>query len=251
MGDRIDYQNYHFSVQELGWILFKYEMIFLLIAQLFYQFWPIALLGNVFLPILLKREATEKIKKRGQKMRLDFQEFILSFGNSLHAGYSIENAFVSAYQDCAYIISSDSVFLKECEWMISQMKNNQSIEELLFQFAKRSHVKDIQEFALVFRVAKKSGGNLSQIIQDSAAMISEKISVKQEIELLISAKKMEQKIMDVIPFLIMIYISITSKGYFDVLYHNIAGAILMTVCLSLYFSCLILSEKIIAIEMEE
>ena len=66
---------------------------------------------------------------------------------------------------------------------------------------------------------------------------------------MISAKKMEQKIMNFVPFLIIFYIGTTSRGFFDVLYHNLIGIAVMTVCLGFYGVAYLLSKRIVEIEV--
>ena len=102
------------------------------------------------------------------------------------------------------------------------------------QFAIRSGLEEIQEFADVFSIAKKTGGNLTEIIYETADMIGDKIEVNKQIQVMISAKQIEQNIMNVIPFAIALYIGTISKGYFDVLYHSATGILIMTVCLLIY-----------------
>lgn len=253
-GDRhglTDYGSYRFLGRELAMLVLTYNMVFLLIARLFYDCLPAAVFGNLAVPFLLSREAAKRAKKRQDAIRLAFREFILSFGNSLRAGYSIENAFVSAYEDIRFLYGEEEDFLAECRWMIGQMENNRNLEDVFAEFADRTHVKDIQDFAYAFRTAKKSGGNLSKMIQDTAGLIGDKISVREEISLLIAAKRMEQNVMNLVPPGIMLYISVTSKGYFDVLYHNVTGIAVMTGCLILYLFCYFLSGRIIAIEIQE
>lgn len=105
------------------------------------------------------------------------------------------------------------------------------------------------QFADVFLIAKRSGGNMTDILEKTAAVIGQKIETDQEIRLMISAKKMEQKIMNMVPFLIIFYIGTTSKGFFDVLYHNLIGVVIMTVCLGLYGTAYLLSKRIVEIEV--
>ena len=66
---------------------------------------------------------------------------------------------------------------------------------------------------------------------------------------MISAKKMEQKIMNMVPFLIIFYVGTTSRGFFDVLYHNLIGVIIMTSCLLFYGAAYLLSKRIVKIEV--
>ena len=55
--------------------------------------------------------------------------------------------------------------------------------------------------------------------------------------------------MNLIPFLIMAYLQLTSAGFFDVLYGNPAGIVIMTGCLAVYLAAFLLSEKIVDIEV--
>ena len=110
-------------------------------------------------------------------------------------------------------------------------------------------VEDIQDFAGVLRVGKQTGGNLPVLFENSMLVIEEKISVKQEILTLISAKRLESRIMSVIPFVIIFYVDTTSKGYFDVLYTGVAGKILMTACLGVYIFAVWMSGRIMDIEI--
>ena len=123
------------------------------------------------------------------------------------------------------------------------------LEDMIYGFGKRSGVDEIMEFAQVFAAAKRNGGNLTQVIERSASVIEDKVETEKEIQIVISARKLEQKIMNVVPFGILLYISATSKGFFDVLYHNPAGVLVMTVCLAVYMAAVLLSRKIVNIEV--
>ena len=87
------------------------------------------------------------------------------------------------------------------------------------------------------------------MIERSALVIEEKVETEKEIQILINAKRMEQKIMSITPFGILLYISATSKGFFDVLYHNPAGIAIMTACMGVYLTAVRLSGKIVNIEV--
>ena len=75
------------------------------------------------------------------------------------------------------------------------------------------------------------------------------METEKEIEVLLSARKLEQKIMNAMPFLIMLYVNLTSPGYFDKLYHSLAGTAVMTLCLGVYLGAYILSRKIAFVKL--
>ncbi len=224
-------------------------VIFLILAKAFYDSFWMSIAGFLFLPFLLRRQAGILAQKRRERLALEFKDFILSFSASLKTGYSVENAFTQAYRDLCLIYDDRRDMVIECQKISNQMKNNQILEELLSDFAKRSGQDDIRDFAAVFCIAKRSGGNLAAIIQNTAATIVEKIEIKREINLMFASKRMEQNVMNLIPVLIIGYIRFTTPGYFDSLYQSLFGKLLMTACLVVYVTAFFLSQKIMHIEV--
>ena len=55
--------------------------------------------------------------------------------------------------------------------------------------------------------------------------------------------------MNMVPFFIIFYISISSPGFFDVLYHNPFGIVLMSICMVVYMAAYLMSEKIVNISV--
>ena len=58
-------------------------------------------------------------------------------------------------------------------------------------------VEDIENFASVFYTAKRTGGDMNQVLQKVSRMLGDKIEVKKEIEATLAAKKSEQMVMSV------------------------------------------------------
>ena len=57
------------------------------------------------------------------------------------------------------------------------MYNNIPIEALLSNFAQRSGVEDIENFANVFATCYRKGGNIKEIIKNTAEIIGDKIEI--------------------------------------------------------------------------
>lgn len=87
------------------------------------------------------------------------------------------------------------------------------------------------------------------IIANTAEIIGDKQEIRREIETVVSEKRLEQQIMRYIPFFIIFYISLTTKGYFESLYHNIFGWVLMTGSLVVYVAACRISDRILNIEV--
>lgn len=245
----IDYGNYILSGRE--WLLYSAEaiMIVAVIGYFFYRSVLACMLLSPISVIFLKEKKKELAKTRRQELNVQFKDAVLSVSANQKAGYSVENAFREAYREMVMLHGSESCICREISHIAKGLDNNITLEKLLYDFGVRSHVPDIMQFADVFMIAKRSGGNMTEILSETADTIEQKIAVDKEIQVLVSAKKMEQKIMNMVPFLIIIYIGMTSKGFFDVLYHNLTGILIMTVCLIVYLTAFMISKRLVEIEV--
>ena len=244
-----DYHSYTFSGKEVVRYVLEYALIISLISYLFYDSVVAFLVLLLGCKMYLKRKRELLLRKRKEQMEQEFRDFLSKFSVNLKAGYSIENAFNESYKYMLMIHDNKAVLLKEFKTFMYSMQNNASIGELLLDLGVRSAVEEIEEFAKVFMVARYSGGNLTKMIGDCSDVIQDKIDMKREIRTVIAAKETEAKIMMCIPFFIIIYISATSPGYFDILYHNLTGIAIMSVCLFIYIMAVILAGKIVKIEI--
>lgn len=244
-----DYGEYHFSVKEGILVVLEGGLLILAIGYFFYRSFLACMLLLPLFGFFVKEKKREFSKKRRQELNAQFKDLVLSLSANMKAGYAIENALRETYRDMEPLYGAESPIALEMRHMIRGMENNVVLEKLLYDLGIRSHLPDIMQFADVFLIAKKSGGNLTEILEKTAEVIEQKIETDKEIQLMISAKKMEQKIMNLVPFLIIFYIGTTSKGFFDVLYHNLVGVVVMTVCLGFYGAAWRLSKKIVEIEV--
>lgn len=178
-----------------------------------------------------------------------FKEAMMVLASSLSAGYSVENALAASQKELAMLYGVDGVIVREFAYMTSQIRTNATVEWALAEFAERSGNEDIRYFSEVFAAAKRSGGDLSAIMRRTSETIREKMQVKEEILTLTASRRFEQKIMNLLPFLIVCYIDISSPGFFDLMYGSGLGRILMSACLAVYLAAWFLSERILAIEV--
>jgi len=241
----IHYNEYHFTVKETIIYISAGTAVIGCVSFLFYRSVYAFLIGMSLMVPYLKTKRNTCIKRRRERLTLQFRDGITAFSNALSVGYSIENAWKEAYKDMQLLHDENADIMVEFAGMIRQMDSNAVFENLLLDFAKRSGVPDIMDFAEVFAVAKRSGGNLHTMIQECVTAISDKIEVRREIQVSLSARLYEQRIMNVIPMAIIAYISISSPHYFDVLYHNVAGIAIMTLCLILYGAGIYLSGRML------
>jgi tight adherence protein B len=219
------------------------------IAYVFYQsLIAFALFLPAFIPYMKMRMKQAK-KAEDLQLSLQFRESILAVSTALNAGYSVENAFIEAFHDMKDMYGDTAPITVEYRQIVARLRDNEQIEHILSDLAKTSGIDDINDFASVFESAKRIGGDMTKIIRRAASNISEKIDVRREIDVSISAKRMETRVMEIVPFGILIYLRMGSSDFLSVLYHGITGRIIMSVGLAVYVLGFFLAEKILDIEV--
>ena len=216
---------------------------------MFYRSW----LGLVLLPAVvawgIRRERTGKIRSIRQRLAFQFKDTIEAVVSSMQAGYSLENAFLEAEGEIAALRGRKSEMGQELALVRKGLQNRVPLEDMLLSLGERSHVEEIRDFTEIFAIAKRMGGNLKEIIRRTAALTQQRMEVEREIATLLAAKRYEQKVMNLIPFLLFGYLQISSPGFFDLLYHNAIGIAVMTFALAIYLAACLLSEKIMDIRL--
>lgn len=245
----MDYDKYQLSAKEKGQFIFEVVLIDLAVSFLFYQSVWALLLGIPIGFIWYRQKKKYLINEKKKKLSVQFRDGILAVAAALKVGYSVEKAFEESEKDLRMNYPPDADIIMEFQIINMQVKNNVVLEQLLLDFAKRSHINDIYDFVEVFAIAKRRGGDFGKIIKNTADIISEKIEVYQEIETFLTAKQFEQRIMSVVPLLIILYIRLTSPHFMDVMYHNLPGISVMTICLVVYCAAFFLAERITNIEI--
>ncbi len=188
-------------------------------------------------------------KKRLRQLEIQFKEAIQLISASLSAGLSVENAVASAGRELELMYGPEGMMCRELAHMVQQMKMNRPVEELMVEFAGRSGLEEVDNFARIFQIAKRSGGQLVPIIAHTVQIMNDRYQVKEEIRTLTASKQFEQKVMNVIPFLMIVYIDNTSPGFFDPMYTTAAGRGIMTACLAVYLLACWLAKRILDISV--
>ncbi|QNU65692.1 type II secretion system F family protein [Ruminiclostridium herbifermentans] len=246
----IDYDSYVMSIKLKIMYSFMAAIFIFAVSYLFYRNILFSTIVCPFGILYLKIKQKQLIAKRRNELNLQFKDLLISLAASLSAGRALENAFESALEDLFVLYPSDEAFIiKETKVIIQKLSYNITIEEAIGDFAKRSDIDDIINFADVMSICKRTGGNLIDAIKNSAAIISDKIEMKQEIDTVLSARKFEQKILNVIPIGMVLILSITASEYIKPVFTTIQGRVVMTIALVLLAISFCISNKIMNIKM--
>ena len=197
----------------------------------------------------IKYRSNMLINRRRKELCMQFREMCISVSSVMAAGASINNALISAYEDMVRLYSNNGMICKEVDAIIKGMKMSIPVEKLFEKFADKSGIQDIRMFSEILNIAQRSGGDLIKVMKTTASNIGEKAEVEREIDTIISSKKYEQMVMNAVPFVIVLYMKVSSPETFGVMYGTVMGVVIMTVCLLAYVAAFIVGRKMTEIEV--
>lgn len=244
----VDYGSYKLNWKELVREIGTFFLVMGVLGQAFYgRFYY----GFLFFPGLrwwLKKKQKEYGKKRQQQLLEEFKIVLEQVESSLKVGYSPENSWRESLHEIRILEEKEGVMEKELTFFCNQLDNGRTLEEILLNFGERSKVKEIKEFASIFSMSVRGGGDLIKILENTVEILNKKMEVARDIGILIAGKKMESTIMSLMPAGMLLYINWGAKEFLQVLYQTLWGKMLMTLCLLFYLGTIFMSQKIIEIK---
>lgn len=245
----MNYSRYYLSGKEWARIIVEYLVIDIAFSYLFYDSLPAFVVGLMgIFPYILYRKKGLSIKRK-DVLREQFLELIGVVSGKMRGGMSCENAMVDSISDMEGMYGRGSLICKELKLIEMRLNHQESLSVILKDLGKRSGVEDIYEFAEVFSIARAGSGKMRAVIEDTSVMMREKNETESEIYVLISGKRLEQRIMCIIPLVIMIYLKLQAGDFINVLYHNVLGITVMSACLIVYIISYLMAEKVVNIEV--
>lgn len=245
-----DYNIYIMSRKEKILYTLMAAIVLYFVGFIFYRSHILAVMVGVLGIFYPNMKTKEIIENRKHNLNLQFSDMIYSLSSSLSAGKSVELAFKDVLKDLSIIYPNPNTdIIVETEYIIRKIEMNETVESALLDFAERSHLEDIQNFADVFQICKRTGGNLNDIIRNTSIIINDKMEIKMEIDTILASKKFEQKVLNIIPIFLMLMLSVSSKDYMEPVFNTVFGKVATTFAIVLLAISYFISKKIMDIEI--
>lgn len=202
-----------------------------------------AFVGLKSIPIYQKH----LLEKRKKKLLLEFRDLLDSLNNSIAAGDNVVESFNNALVDMTNQYGENAYITEETDIIVNGMKNGVVIEDLLENFAARSHLEDIKDFCDTFCTCTRLGGNLKTVINDCREIISQKIDIELEISTIIAGNKNQLNIIILMPFVIVFMMQ--AMGFSEIMALNLTTIITKVIALIVFGLAYALGQKMIKIEV--
>jgi tight adherence protein B len=188
--------------------------------------------------------------KRKRELMFQFRDALISLTSSLSSGSVIETAIDEAVRDLKIIYPYENVMIiNEFNLIVQRRRYGESIEEAFKDFSERAKLQCITDFVDVFSSVNRMGGNNTDIIRNSVSVISDKVEIENDINVLVSGKKLEQRILTAAPLGFIWMLSVMSGDYLAPMFNTFQGHLVMTGVLMVIIISYMISARIMRIEL--
>ena len=200
-------------IAEIGWA--SAAVVFLLFAIPFFDLGnPLAttaglLLGSIF--GLLALNAPKQVikvlrERRRNKFNLQLVDALSSMSNALRAGFSINQAFESIVQN------GDKPISQEFGVMLQQMRVGMNFYDALQSLDKRVGSDDLTLVVTAIDIARRTGGNLTEIFDKISITIRERMRIENRVRTLTSQGRLQGIIVTLMPVLLGFAMTMIKKN---------------------------------------
>ena len=203
----------------------------------------------VVIPFWVYRMRRLAVRQEKSCKERELKEFLQLLSMALQAGFAVEQAFVEVEKELRMMHGKDSRILPLLVRMNRRVALNRPAEEEFLCLAKKLGLEDGLRFGYIFQASRRLGSDQVRLLENAAGKLEEKIRIQQENQILVAQKQLELQVMYIMPLLIVAYVKCTSYDFLAVLYHNLQGVFIMSLCLVAYGGMILLGEWILQIDV--
>lgn len=248
LGNADDYEVYVFSLPERIIYILIGAIVGAVISFIFYEniilSVLVAVICGAIYPVIKKKQLIEKRKK---KLLLQFRDCLESLSTSLGSGSNVPHAFEAVASDMAVQYGQDSDIVREISIINVGISDNITVENLLMDFGERSGIPDIKNFADVFDICYRKGGNIREIVKSAYQIICDKVDVQLEINTSVASKRMEQNAMLVMPIIFIFLLKMMGSDMINL--QSIDGMLSTTAGLICFIVAYFVGKKILTFDL--
>ena len=244
-----DYDVYVMEKKEKGKVLLLCVLGAALCGYLYFHSYIAAAAASVCSVFLLPVYKRVKADAAKNDLLIQFRDFLYSVSASVHTGRSLEEALGEACGPLTMIYGDECSMVQELKRMVTVIQDtNCSAEPLLRDLAGRSHIDEISEFVDVCITCRRTGGDIGSLIGKASEIITQNIELMREKNVLLSQKRLESRLLALMPPAVILLINMSSSDYLFLMYTTLEGRLIMTISLLCTAGAFLWSFKLISFD---
>ncbi|ANT63759.1 hypothetical protein AYJ57_25145 (plasmid) [Salipiger sp. CCB-MM3] len=185
--------------------------------------------------LLLYRKRAARIKKFTSQLAPAIDIIV----RSLNAGHPLNAALALVAREMPDPIGSEFGILSD------QMTFGSDLDQAMLNMIDRVGADELNLLAVTVSVQRGTGGNLSEILENLAQMIRDRLMIRAKIKAISAEGRITSWIMLLFPFFLFSMIRTLVPDYFDPVWESGHGPIVVTVCLVLMGIGMVILRKLV------
>lgn len=181
---------------------------------------------------------------RYEKLLDGFIDFLNQINSNLYLGLSLETSILHLNSD-QDIKDGEGILNYAIRHLKTAISLGLNGALLLDEIYKLYPIDDCRLYVEMLKLSKETGASINKITEVTLANLYTRFQTVSEAKLILYQKKMEQMILSIAPILIIIFISITSGSFLEMLYTTPIGALVMTSSFALLIVMKIVGRRIV------
>lgn len=179
-----------------------------------------------------------KLKKE-QLFNKQLSEAMTIMGNCMRAGYSFQQAMESVAKEMQPPISA------EFGRVVKEINYGVSMEKALTSMVNRVNNKDLELLVAAVLTSAQVGANLSDLLDTIADTVTERIRMREEIQVMTAQGRLSGIIIGLLPVFIVVFMMVTNPSYFTDFVMTPIGRILLVAAVFMEIIGFIVINKIV------
>lgn len=181
--------------------------------------------------------------RRRMKFNVQLVEALGSMSNALRAGFSINQAFETVVQN------GEKPIAQEFGVMLQQMRVGMNFYDALQSLDKRVGSDDLTLVVTAVDIARRTGGNLTEIFDKISLTIRERMRIERRVQTLTAQGKLQGIIVALMPVILGTAMTLIKPGLMIPFFKSVNGMIAVAITITLITIGWLFIRKIIKIDV--
>lgn len=183
------------------------------------------------------------IGKRVNRLNAQLPDALTLLSNSIKAGFGLMQALDMASREISHPLGT------ELKRTLADIHIGSGNEEALTNLAKRAGSDDLEIVITAMLIQQSTGGNLSEILDNVAHTMRERIRIRGEIKTLTSQQLLTGFVIGGLPFAMVVLFTMLNPDYMEPLFTTTPGYVMIAGACVLEFFGVMVIRKILDIEV--
>ena len=188
---------------------------------------------------ILERRVTERVTK----LESQIEPWLVAIANALKASPSLGEAIASS----ATVVSAP--MSQEVETLIKEYELGAPLDRALDSLAERVPTRTLQSTVLALKIARKSGGDYSTMLENAAAALRELARLEGVVRTKTAEGRAQAYVIGGIPFPLILCVNWMDPRFFQPLVVTFAGNLMIGAAVVLWVLAILLARKVLAVDV--